>query len=160
LLNQAFKLGEVGLDGFYQALTPDGLLHDRDGAGPTLDGLAEYLQEQYADLFAGTTPAAAASRQAQQVQDEAHESEARGMEELICQRLWGQLQALGFFNAPDGTWRPAGWPVLYERWLEETLSVLVGKNYLQYVSDGSITEPCAVTNGPEILATSMDVTAF
>src|SRR5207248_11745281 len=138
---------------------------------PPLAGLAEYLLEHYADLFAGITLAAAASHQAQQEQDEAHVIVARAIEELTCQLLWGQLQTLGFFNAPDGAWRPAGWPVLYERWLEETISLLVGQNYLQYVSDGHITAgatvsaqgaalPFAVTNGPGILATSMDVTAF
>ena len=82
------------------------------------------------------------------------------MEDLICQLLWGQLRRCGFFNTSDGDWRPGGWPVLYERWLEETITVLVGKSYLQYASHGPIIDPFAVVNGPGILTTSMDVAAF
>ena len=162
LFNQALRLGEAGEDGRFQPLTADRLLRGHAGAGLTLDALAEYLLDQYPALVAETSPATGDRRDAHEAQPEgsAGEIEARAMEDLICQLLWGQLRSCGFFDTPDGNWRPSGWPVLYERWLAETIAVLVGKGYLQYASHGPITDPFAVVNGPGILATSMDAAAF
>jgi polyketide synthase PksN len=65
--------------------------------------------------------------------------------ELFGKMLWGQLQTLGLFAEKHTTAADLSTKIglidLYERWLEESLTVLAGQGYLQY--DG---ESCTVTD--------------
>ncbi|SFJ89231.1 SDR family NAD(P)-dependent oxidoreductase, partial [Thermoflavimicrobium dichotomicum] len=62
--------------------------------------------------------------------------EAQEMDEFLCKLLWGQLQAVGMFTekrtAPAVLKSQSGLRDLYDRWLEETIAVLVRNGYLAW----------------------------
>lgn len=64
------------------------------------------------------------------------------MDKLLCKLLWGQLQSMGLFEIKSLAIADlkAGLYSLYERWLEESITVLARNKYLRL--DG---ETCVVT---------------
>ncbi|WP_232035849.1 SDR family NAD(P)-dependent oxidoreductase [Methylomusa anaerophila] len=56
------------------------------------------------------------------------------MNEILIRLLWGQLQSIGLFTEKNSTFvdlkTKSGLPVLYHRWLEESIAVLTRHHYL------------------------------
>lgn len=74
--------------------------------------------------------------------------QTKAMDELLCRLLWGQLQSIGLFTkkkmvAAD---LKTGLHPLYDRWLDESITILSRHNYLEhagetcYVFDSALTD--------------------
>ncbi len=92
----------------------------RDTLTPTIQTIQEYLPKRSTEI--------------QRIKS-AYDQQNAGIESLIHNLLWGSLLSLGGFQekkSPIASVKEkAGIINFYERWLEESISVLTSKNYIQ-----------------------------
>src|SRR5690242_8189712 len=76
------------------------------------------------------------------------------MDELLCKILWGQLQSIGWFTEKDSVLTElkakTGLCDLYDKWLEESIAVLVRMKYLNYSGGSYSAVDAALLNMDEV----------
>jgi len=124
---------------------------------PTLRKFAEYLQNEYEEIFAKHFQKTLSVTDSLKTPTSVnvnnptpqHDPQAQEVDEFFGQLLWGQLQSMGLFIQKTTTLNELkiqiGLCDLYDRWFEASIAFLVERNYLEF--DGI---SCFVLETPKI----------